>query len=583
MDAATRYLLFWTAGCAAGFGAALLVLRRRGALRTGTVVALGLAWLFLFIGAKWHARLEHLPWAEALAVPPAELFRPGRRLPLGLLASGLAATGACLLLRLPWRAVGDACAVFWSVLIPIGRLGCLSYGCCGGVACGPGLAPFCPRYAPGSEVFRAQAAAGLLPPGSAASLPAHPLPLYFAVASVATLVLLVELLRRGAPPGALLLAFGLVRPAVKLALEPLRAAPAAPELQLGIPAATFGAAVVGALVAVRRRAAAAALVVVVAVAAPARAEEPAWEPAIRRWAQDPLRNRRLVRRLGREERGDVPPVVLLALADAQLRARRFAAADALFARAAAADPGAPTAAWAALGRAWAAVLALPPDADARAALDRLVAAAPAGAATALLRAYARWWAGAADAAAAFDAAAAAADGALVDDARYGAARARLRAGDRDTALAMLRDLATWAPTARGTVTPALVALERDAVLRAAFARYRRAPARAPTAQLHRLLDGDGALLARAALRTLEDPPRTPAAPPRRRSAARAAIAADRPRAPRTASAEPAARRELRLDALASALRPLLLPAALVALGLALHDRLGGRHHGRRPG
>jgi prolipoprotein diacylglyceryltransferase len=55
------------------------------------------------------------------------------------------------------------------------------------------------------------------------SLPAHPLPLYFGLASVATLGVLVLLLRRGAPPGTLLAAFCVLRPAAKLALEPLRA------------------------------------------------------------------------------------------------------------------------------------------------------------------------------------------------------------------------------------------------------------------------------------------------------------------------------------------------------------------------
>src|SRR5262245_9366653 len=110
MTAASLYLLFWTLGCAAGFLAALLVLHYRRALTLGTGFAVALAWLFLFIGSKWHSRLETLPWTVALNVSPSELFAPGRRLPLGLLTSGTAAALACLALRLPWRQVGDALA-----------------------------------------------------------------------------------------------------------------------------------------------------------------------------------------------------------------------------------------------------------------------------------------------------------------------------------------------------------------------------------------------------------------------------------------------------------------------------------------
>src|SRR6185369_10886561 len=115
MSASSLYLLFWTVGCIIGFLAALLVLDRRRALSPATVATVAVAWLFLFVGSKWHSRLETLPWSTALTLSPSELFAPGRRLPLGLLTSGVAAALVCLALRLPWRHVGDALAVFWSV------------------------------------------------------------------------------------------------------------------------------------------------------------------------------------------------------------------------------------------------------------------------------------------------------------------------------------------------------------------------------------------------------------------------------------------------------------------------------------
>jgi phosphatidylglycerol:prolipoprotein diacylglycerol transferase len=541
MSPASLYLLLWALGCAAGFFAALLVLHRRRVLTPATALAVALAWLFLFIGSKWHSRLEHLPWTQALLVSPVELFAPGRRLPLGLLTSGTAAALACLALRLPWRDVGDALAVFWSVLIPIGRIGCMVYGCCLGTVC-PSWLPFGWRYGPGTEAFHLQLAAGHLSPTSTVSLPVHPLPLYFALASLGTLAILVWLLRRAAPPGTLLLTFCLLRPATKLALEPLRAEPALPWLMIGIPAATLGVAIPVALsllvrrvrIARGRRLATATLLplAVLAITAPsARADAAPLAVSLQKYAQDPLPNRRLLRRLEREGRNDHSPAVLLALADARLRSGSFAAAERLFTRVTAAGVEEPFATWAILGRGWAAVLdgttpdPVAPDGNPVAAImqglvtsrrdeaDRSFARVVAdGRASSGLRAvaflaaaYAAYWAHEDDGStiAAFDEAAASADGSLVDDARYGAARARIRAGDVAGALPILHDLATWHSNGRpGPASAGLVALDRQAIFRAGFVRYRRGAVRTPEDQLHVMLDGDGAALARAALRDL---------------------------------------------------------------------------------
>jgi len=306
MSPASLYLLLWTLGCAAGFVSAVVVLHRRHALTAASAGVVALAWLFLFIGSKWHSRLEHLPWTQALLVTPAELFAPGRRLPLGLLTSGAAAALGCLVLRLPWRDVGDSLAVFWSVLIPIGRVGCMIYGCCLGTVCPPWLRPIGWRYGPGTEAFHLQLAAGIISPASTLSLPVHPLPLYFALASLGTLAVLVWLLRRAAPPGMLLLTFCLLRPATKLALEPLRAEPALPWLMIGIPAITLAVAIAVAVplllrrvrIARGRRLAAATLLPLVLLALTARLAHsgvPPWTTSLQKYAQNPLRNRRLLR------------------------------------------------------------------------------------------------------------------------------------------------------------------------------------------------------------------------------------------------------------------------------------------------
>jgi prolipoprotein diacylglyceryltransferase len=231
----SAHLLLWTAGAAAGFVAGVLMLRARGALGLSTVIALGWAWEGLFLGAKWQFRLEHDPLPAAFWVTPGELFEPGLRMPLGLLVGGVLAGLWCLLVRAPWRETGDALAVAACVMMPIGRMGCMLNGCCMGRAC-VGISPFCPRYPPSTDAYQTQVREGLLHGTEALSLPAQPLPVYFALPALALLALLLWLHWRKAPPGALLAAFCIVEPAAKLLLEPLRANPRPPGLMLGIPA-----------------------------------------------------------------------------------------------------------------------------------------------------------------------------------------------------------------------------------------------------------------------------------------------------------------------------------------------------------
>lgn len=227
---------FWLAGGLAGYAAAFQVLRVRRALTPATVAAVVIAAHGLWIGAKMQERLEHFPTLEALMMSPRDLLTPGMHVPLGLLTGAVAAGLWCWLVRAPWRETGDALAVAASTLIAIGRIGCLMNGCCMGGVCGR-WAPFCLRYPPGTESYDQQVTLGLITNAASLSLPAHPLPIYFGVGSLLTLVGLVWLLRRGAAPGTLGTIFCVVRPATKLALEPLRAAaPGGPTgLMLAIP------------------------------------------------------------------------------------------------------------------------------------------------------------------------------------------------------------------------------------------------------------------------------------------------------------------------------------------------------------
>ncbi len=574
MPANFWYLAPWTTGCVAGVVAAIVVLRARRALAPATVMALGVAWGGLYLGAKWHYRLEFESVPQALLISPAAGLDPGMRLPLGLLTGALLAGLWCLMTRAPWRETGDALAVAASTLIPIGRIGCLVAGCCGGTVCGR-WALLCWRYGPGTESFSYQVRAGLIPSDSVLSQPAHPLPLYFALASLLTLGILVWLLRRGAPAGALLLAFGILRPLAKLSLEPLRAFPRPPGLMIGIPASVLVCSVAAIIVWRFRQAsirrlqpsigASAALVIALVMCAEgalsaAVAPQPdstapsAWAAALARYARDPWRARGALRILRRQDPALLPTPMLMAVADSYLRAQKAPQASAVFAQVLEREPGEPWNAWAHLGLGWAA-LAQGDSAGARAhyaqvaeagtpssAVARLVGAlidagdgrtmeaargferiAADGHAAPGLRqaaalgvAYAHYWGGDyGDAAAAFDEVAVSTSAALADDARYGAARARFRAGDESGALSAFRELAGEPGRDRvmRRISDRLVQLDRDAVVSAAFARYRRAPLSAPEQQFAALFDLDGGALARAALRRLEEPTQTSSEPP----------------------------------------------------------------------
>ena len=129
-----EYFSAWGAGSLFGFIAAVLMLRARRVLSPVTVGALLIALVGCAFGAHWQQRLEYYPHLDALRMSPRELFDPGLRLPLGLVTGAVLAGLWCALFRAPWRKTGDALAVGASVLIPIGRIGCITAGCCMGRA-----------------------------------------------------------------------------------------------------------------------------------------------------------------------------------------------------------------------------------------------------------------------------------------------------------------------------------------------------------------------------------------------------------------------------------------------------------------
>lgn len=560
------YMALWAAGIFTGSMAGLALLYRRGALNWTSFTGGVLAIVGLIVGAKLQYRLEVFPTEYALRVPLSEILEPGMRIPLGVLLGGVVGCLFCFALRGRWRDLGDGLALGASIMVPIGRIGCFLNGCCMGTVCGAWALPVCMRFPTGSEAYNRQLRDGLIALTDGRSLPAHPLPLYFGATSIAIGLVLLVMARRRAPSGMMLLVGAILASAAKLVLETLRAEPRPPGIMFAIPETVLVAGCVvlvalylrrtlagrsGAALATAKGATIAALVVGLGVAGlttGAHADVPpnpaAGTEALAAYARNPLHNRRALRLLEHRGTADLPPVVLIAMADARLRSGQRRRAAHLFEELLAREPGEPWVSWAKLALGWNALLGGDPD-GARPWLEEVASAGtptsglsgllvalidasdgkPVGvktfddvardpqsspalrAVSRLGGAYARYWDGEYRAAiGAFDQAAASAIPELVDDAKYGAAWSRIRAGDRANGEEALRALAAGAKAHGPAVSEALVNLDQRALLRAGFERYRRGPVRAPEDQITQLLDGDGARMAREALRHLSDLP-----------------------------------------------------------------------------
>jgi phosphatidylglycerol:prolipoprotein diacylglycerol transferase len=574
------YIALWVGGIVAGSIAYLLVLWSRRALSWTTFTAGVLAILGLLYGAKLQYRLEHFPLAYSFAFSPLEIFEPGVRIPLGIFFGGLLPILWCLALRAPWRHVGDALALGGPAMVAIGRMACFSNGCCMGTACGRWALPVCMTFPPGSEAYNAQLRDNLIQLSAAESLPAHPLPLYFAAGGLCIFVVMLWMLRRRTAPGLMFVVSCTLAAASKLALETLRAEPRSPGIMFEIPELVLAAGSVVLLVLLVRRLAArpaavpvggvkgaiaGLLALALGLAGPRAAladgtgrHVPTAEEALTAYAQNPLKNRRGLRLLEHSGTDGVPPVVLLAMGDARLRSGQRRQAERLFNEVLDRESGEPWESWARLGLGWNALMAGDVDAarpyfadiaeagGGTSGMARLLVAlidasdgkdvgvqvfdqvAADESAAANLRdvarlagGYARYWRGDYHAAAeALDAALAKnSSRELTDDLQYAAAWSRVRGGDREHGEAALRALAGDGKVQGPPVSVALLNLDQRAMLRANFERYRRGPLNAPEARVAELLDGNGKAMARAALRHVDEAPQMAESAPLRRAVA----------------------------------------------------------------
>jgi phosphatidylglycerol:prolipoprotein diacylglycerol transferase len=196
------------------------------------------------LGAKLYSLLED----GSATWPRLGGLTQGYRYPGALI--GLAA--AAMLFR-PLLCRGVSLATLGDALMPavgVGaallRLGCFAYGCCFGA---PSQMPWAVRFPAHSPAWFAQLNAGWIAPNAPASLPVHPLQLYFMLLSLTGVACALWLGPRKAYAGQVILAFLSVDQFGKFGLEYLRHDPL-PGVQLAslliglAAAATLGVAAV---------------------------------------------------------------------------------------------------------------------------------------------------------------------------------------------------------------------------------------------------------------------------------------------------------------------------------------------------
>jgi len=154
---------------------------RRAAALASIVVVLGL------IGSRVLYVLQN--WRPEYSLAPITILsiHEGTASWGGYLGAILGLVVGCGILRLPLLTCADSAARFAGVGIALGRVGCFLDGDdFGRVA----RLPWAVRFPHGSYPFLWQVHAGLLSPGAGASLPVHPVQLYFAITGLVLFLVL---------------------------------------------------------------------------------------------------------------------------------------------------------------------------------------------------------------------------------------------------------------------------------------------------------------------------------------------------------------------------------------------------------
>jgi len=140
------------------------------------------------LGSRLFYLLTHLSASSGLGV--WALLTGDGTSSFGAYVLGISGAVCCLrLLRIDTLRGLDVFAPVMAVALIIGRLGCLSSGCCFGK---PSALPWAVSFPAGSPAYLAQASSGLIAADSASSLPVHPVQVYEIIFGLAALLVLLS-------------------------------------------------------------------------------------------------------------------------------------------------------------------------------------------------------------------------------------------------------------------------------------------------------------------------------------------------------------------------------------------------------
>jgi phosphatidylglycerol:prolipoprotein diacylglycerol transferase len=211
------YPAFLVASCLLGSASTMWMASRCGVPRRPMIGLLALVTMCALAGAKLYGIGERWGGWHGLAWEIGH----GYRYPGGILAAlvALPLLARTLMPRVSLAALGDVAVVGVGVAMAVMRIGCFLAGCCHGL---PSSLPWAVVFPKGSLAWETQVRSGLIEEHAAASLPVHPLQLYFLLASLAVAVFLLWYRSRQRYEGELVLLFFVLDGTAKFLLEFLR-------------------------------------------------------------------------------------------------------------------------------------------------------------------------------------------------------------------------------------------------------------------------------------------------------------------------------------------------------------------------
>jgi phosphatidylglycerol:prolipoprotein diacylglycerol transferase len=218
------FLIGWAIAAALGGGSAIWLMLRAGLQPSQVVVAILVFATTLILGSKLLYLIEIWPsWISDRQAAMAALLSPQLRIPGGFVLALVVGPSRFIGVRRLWFA--DTIVPAAGLLIVGIRIGCFLAGDCFGTPSSLPWAVSFPATYPLTEVYAWQFTHGLIGLGAPATVPVHPLQLYFALAGLGLFVGLSAYRPHVRYDGELLLLFWLGFLWSTWSLELLRAEP----------------------------------------------------------------------------------------------------------------------------------------------------------------------------------------------------------------------------------------------------------------------------------------------------------------------------------------------------------------------